>query len=210
LHPKTLAQLKKGLLKITISHMGGKPKIHGFQPYFGAARGDIRISVGNDNQQVVFEDNCSGNYALTLWRTAKVHIGESTTSNGVSIFCADSEFVAGKDCMFSSDILVQSSDQHGLVDLETGKLFNTGFRSVVLEDHVWLGRKCILLPDVTVRRGAVVGTGAVVTSDVGPASIVAGVPARTVKDNVTWTRPAHELDAYSRRMVQEFDSLKND
>src|SRR4051794_2788104 len=54
-------------------------------------------------------------------------------------------------------------------------------RPVVIEDDVWLGTNAIVLPGVTVRRGAVVGAGAVVTRDVPPYAIALGVPARVVR-----------------------------
>lgn len=48
---------------------------------------------------------------------------------------------------------------------------------VVVEDHVWIGAKASILRGVRVGRGAIIATGAVVTRDVPPFSIVAGVPA---------------------------------
>jgi acetyltransferase-like isoleucine patch superfamily enzyme len=52
---------------------------------------------------------------------------------------------------------------------------------VTIEDDAWLGTGCIILPGVTVGRGAIVGAGAVVTRDVEPYTIVAGIPARVVR-----------------------------
>ena len=51
---------------------------------------------------------------------------------------------------------------------------------VCLEDDVWLGAQVIVLPGVTVGRGAIVAAGAVVNRDVASMSIVAGVPARQI------------------------------
>jgi acetyltransferase-like isoleucine patch superfamily enzyme len=51
---------------------------------------------------------------------------------------------------------------------------------VVIEDHVWIGTRAIVLPKVTVGRGAIVAAGAVVTADVEPMTIVAGVPAKVI------------------------------
>ncbi len=45
----------------------------------------------------------------------------------------------------------------------------------------WLGARCIILPGVTVHPGAVVGAGAVVTRDVPPNTVVAGVPAAVIR-----------------------------
>jgi acetyltransferase-like isoleucine patch superfamily enzyme len=51
---------------------------------------------------------------------------------------------------------------------------------VVIEDDVWIGAGAIVLPGVTIGRGAIVGAGAVVTGAVAPFTIVGGVPARMI------------------------------
>jgi len=60
--------------------------------------------------------------------------------------------------------------------------FRVEVRPVVIEDHVWIGTRATILPGVTLGRGCVVAAGAVVTRDVAPRAIVAGVPARAVGD----------------------------
>lgn len=47
---------------------------------------------------------------------------------------------------------------------------------------VWIGAGCVICPGVTVGEGSIVGAGAVVTKDVPPFTVVAGVPARRIKD----------------------------
>ena len=51
---------------------------------------------------------------------------------------------------------------------------------VTIGDHVWIGYRAIIMPGVTIGEGSVVAAGAVVTGDVTPYTIVAGVPARQV------------------------------
>lgn len=51
---------------------------------------------------------------------------------------------------------------------------------VTIEDYVFVGSRAMILPGVTIGRGAVVTAGAIVTKDVAPMSVVAGVPAKTV------------------------------
>lgn len=52
---------------------------------------------------------------------------------------------------------------------------------IEIDDDAWLGTGCIILPDVRIGRGAVVGAGAVVTKDVPDFTVVGGVPAKPIK-----------------------------
>ncbi len=55
-------------------------------------------------------------------------------------------------------------------------------RPIVIEDNVWLGGGAILLPGVRIGRNAVVGAGAVVTRSVPANTVVAGNPARVMRE----------------------------
>lgn len=52
---------------------------------------------------------------------------------------------------------------------------------VVIEDDVWIGAHCIILPGVRIGKGAVIGAGSVVTKSVKPYMIAVGNPAREIK-----------------------------
>lgn len=52
--------------------------------------------------------------------------------------------------------------------------------SVTIGDHAWIGYRAAILPSVSIGEGAVVAAGAVVTRDVEPFAIVAGIPARKI------------------------------
>ena len=52
---------------------------------------------------------------------------------------------------------------------------------VTIEEDCWLGTGAIILPGVTIGQGSIVGAGAVVSRDVPPCSVVAGVPARVIR-----------------------------
>ena len=54
-------------------------------------------------------------------------------------------------------------------------------KEVVLEDDIWVGANAVILPGVTIGTHAVVAAGAIVTKDVPPHSLVAGVPAKVIK-----------------------------
>jgi acetyltransferase-like isoleucine patch superfamily enzyme len=64
-------------------------------------------------------------------------------------------------------------------------------RPVAIGDRAWLSFRCTVLPGVTIGEGAVVAAGAVVTEDVAPWTVVAGIPARKVADR---PRAGYEFD----------------
>ena len=53
--------------------------------------------------------------------------------------------------------------------------------AVIIEDDIWIGANAVILPGVTIGHHSVVAAGAVVTKDVPPHSLVAGVPAKIIK-----------------------------
>jgi maltose O-acetyltransferase len=57
-------------------------------------------------------------------------------------------------------------------------------KPVVINDDVWIGARVIILPGVHIGRGAILGAGAVVTENVPEYAIVAGNPARVIKQRM--------------------------
>jgi acetyltransferase-like isoleucine patch superfamily enzyme len=55
-------------------------------------------------------------------------------------------------------------------------------KKVKICNNVWIGAGAIILPGITINEGAVIGAGSVVTKDVPANTIVAGVPARILKE----------------------------
>ena len=64
---------------------------------------------------------------------------------------------------------------------------------VVIEDEVLIGANCVVLEGVTVGKGSVVAAGAVVTKDVAPYTVVAGMPAKKIKDIDEKTKSKTEI-----------------
>jgi len=66
---------------------------------------------------------------------------------------------------------------------------------IVIEDDCWLGAGAVITDGVRVGKGSVVAAGAVVTKDVPPHSVVAGVPAKIIK-KIEGQGSAHEKTIY--------------
>jgi acetyltransferase-like isoleucine patch superfamily enzyme len=108
---------------------------------------------------------------------ARVAIGDGTFVNyGVSISACASVAI-GAGCQIGQYAIIQDNDYHDLVD----KRREPPSRPVVIEDRVWIGARAIVLRGVRIGHDAVVGAGSVVTRDVPPWTIVAGAPARVVR-----------------------------
>lgn len=57
----------------------------------------------------------------------------------------------------------------------------SGSKKTIIGNDVWVGRRAIIMPGVTIGDGAIIGAGAVVTKDVPPYAIVAGTPAKILR-----------------------------
>ena len=66
-------------------------------------------------------------------------------------------------------------------DVPMAKQGASARKKIVIGSDVWIGQRAILMPGISVGDGAIVGAGAVVTRDIPPYAIVAGIPARIVR-----------------------------
>ncbi len=106
-------------------------------------------------------------------------IGDGTFINtGVSISACLSVTI-GNRCLIGPRVTIIDNDYHAVGDL----LHRPASEPVFLEDEVWVGTGAIILKGVRVGRGAVIAAGSVVTRDVQAGSVVAGVPARPVRNS---------------------------
>jgi tetrahydrodipicolinate N-acetyltransferase len=73
-------------------------------------------------------------------------------------------------------------------------------KPVIIEDDVVIGANAVVLEGITVGRGAVVAAGAVVIDDVAPYTVVAGTPARKIKDIDEKTKSKTEIKQELRQL----------
>ncbi len=89
----------------------------------------------------------------------------------------------GPDCMFANDVEVRTSDEHSILDASSGARINPDRRDI--GEHVWLGHAHQGGPH---RRRSVIATGSIVSRDLGAGVVAAGIPAREIRQGVTWDR----------------------
>lgn len=114
--------------------------------------------------------------SIGVYPGAAVHIGENVVINNGTIISARVGVSIGDGTGIGYHVLIMDSDGHPLVPGEP-----TQEGPITIGKHVWIASKASILQGVTIGDYAVVATGAVVTKDVPPYAIVAGVPAKVVK-----------------------------
>ncbi len=95
-----------------------------------------------------------------------------------------SKVTIGNYCSIAPEVTFLSGADHHLEYVTTspfGRPATTG-GAIVVGSDVWVGYRAILLSGVSVGHGAVIGAGSVVTKDVHPYAIVAGVPAKHLRN----------------------------
>jgi acetyltransferase-like isoleucine patch superfamily enzyme len=95
-----------------------------------------------------------------------------TTNGGVTI--GDRTLLGYRTQILSSNHVIPQG---------RGRIFGAGHdhAEVIIENDVWIGANCIILPGVRIGEGSVIAAGSVVTKDIEPYSIVAGTPAKFIK-----------------------------
>jgi virginiamycin A acetyltransferase len=117
-------------------------------------------------------------------------IGRGTRVNGPIVIKGAGPCSIGKYCAIGDDIkIITANHKMNLPNLQgdlqrrlgSVSLFDKERQGVLIGHNVWIGDAVIILAGVTVGNGAVLAAGSVVTRDVAPFSVVAGVPARKIR-----------------------------
>lgn len=136
------------------------------------------------------EKNVVFHFKTEIRHPIGLECGEGTIIGDNALLDARNGILMGKNVNLSSNVSIYT-EQHDHRDPQFSctNLYN---KEVVIGDRVWIGSNVIVLPGVKIGEGAVCCAGCVVTKDVEPYAVVAGVPARKVNE-----RP--------KNLVYEFD-----
>jgi acetyltransferase-like isoleucine patch superfamily enzyme len=164
--------------------------------------GKILLALGPGNGRVDIQTRGPAHIDVRIWRGGTLLIGEGTTVNGARIVIDDADVFVGDDGLWSDEVLIQSNDQHGIVDSTSGEVLNSGRRRIEIGAHVWLGRRTTVMPNVTIGAGSILAAGAVLTKDVPKNCIFAGIPARCIKTGVTWSRSTNGMNDLEKQYLE--------
>jgi virginiamycin A acetyltransferase len=157
----------------------------------GFSRGIQNVTFGGRN---AVPDRCNF--------SGKVSIGYATTLGYNNVLSG--MITIGNYCQLGADVALHATN-HPMAYMTTyinQNLFQGDLKqfkeenNITIGHDVWIGHGVIIVGNVTVGNGAILAAGSVVTKDVAAYTIVAGVPAKIVKNR------------FSRQIVQEIEALK--
>ncbi len=110
----------------------------------------------------------------------ELEINGLVANEGCSI-TAGKKIHIGSGSLFARDVTLRSDDVHYINedDYEPSK-------PITIENHVWVGQGATILKGVTIGHDSIVAAKSLVVKDVPCNSLVAGVPAKVIKQNVNW------------------------
>lgn len=118
----------------------------------------------------------------TRTRGAVIRVGNDCGFTGATLVAAE-RIEIGNHVLLGANVTITDTDFHPIDPAERRVAINNGrHKPVVLEDDVFVGMGSIILKGVTLGRASVVGAGSVVTGDVPPRVLVAGNPARIIRN----------------------------
>lgn len=147
--------------------------------------------VKGNNNIIKIEDKCKLT-GVSFWISGDsnvISVGKGTSVGLRTQFAAleGTKVLIGEDCMFSHDIRVRTSDSHSIID-EKGNRINYA-EDVVIGNHCWIGMQSLIM------KGSVLGDNNVLAARSllnkkyhAPGCIVAGSPAKVIKENINWDR----------------------
>ena len=127
-------------------------------------KSNVFISVGQNCK--IYDLNLGGDVSDNVNLT----IGDGTTLLGVIIFLCDEpggKVEIGRDCMFSSYIVIRYSDGHAILDYKTKNPINFP-KNVKIGNHCWIGWRANILKGANIPDNSVVGMGSIYTTSSNP------------------------------------------
>jgi acetyltransferase-like isoleucine patch superfamily enzyme len=138
-------------------------------------------TLGREDEEIVVGDHSFiHDRAMLLSCGGRIRLGDRCSVNPYSIIYGHGGTVIGDDVRIASHcVIVPGNHVFAAVDVPIAEQGVTCV-GITIGSDVWLGTGSTILDDVVVGDGAIVAAGAVVTRDVPPTMIVAGIPARRI------------------------------
>jgi acetyltransferase-like isoleucine patch superfamily enzyme len=185
IHHKTMVNLKKS--KIIVNN--GSLKIGIDFGYFDGGVYDSskdRCKIFMVNSTLEIHGNVSLYPGVLIYAiNAKIIIRNNTKINGEVEIISLNKIDIGEGCLFAEGIIVRDNDGH---KFGTGSNVSDELETqeIKIGNHCWIGQRAMILKGVVLKDNVIVAAGAVVSKSVSANSVVAGIPAKVIKENVSW------------------------
>lgn len=115
-------------------------------------------------------------------KEATIIIGDNTRIHGSCIHAFNS-ITIGNNCLIAANCQIMDGGGHDLSFSNVSNRINTvgACKPVEIQDNVWIGANCIIMPGVTIGGGSVIAAGSVVTKSIPSMCIAGGNPAKVIK-----------------------------
>ena len=152
---------------------------------------NLYIKIKGKNNSLFIKKNCkilSGKINI-IGDDLHFLIGNNTTIREFdSVLVGKKKSISiGNDCMLGSNIKIWNGELHPIYSLTSKKRLNNA-KSIEIGDHVWIGSDVVILKGSNISEGSVVGVRSLVKGKVEKNVVVAGSPARKIRDNIKWKR----------------------
>ena len=118
-------------------------------------------------------------------------IGARTELLGDNFFVSGAKLVIGRDCLFAANVTLRTHDGHHIFDLFTKKGINIP-QDIVIGNQVWIAYGATLLGGARIGNGSVIGAGSITSSEFGDHTVIAGSPAKIIRENICWSKDSEE------------------
>lgn len=153
----------------------------------------------NSETRLEINSNCRFNKnTFVLWsnpigfEASEIIINKNTTLGAECHLSVNTgnKIIIGADCMFDSEVLLQSGSGHAIFDVTSLKNYriNGEGSALILGDHVWVGKRSTILADTNINSGSIVEYGSVVKGIYPNNCIIGGNPSYIVQKNIAWSR----------------------
>lgn len=147
----------------------------------------VKLKIVGDNKSFFIGSKSGGKFFISMVDDiSSCVIGNNTTSNGCLIMTAGQNIKIGDNCMIAHGVEI-ISDSHSIIDSITKEVLNKHKHDLIVGNNVWLCANTSLMKNTIIPNGCIVANGAIVTKEFTEENcVLAGVPAKVVKTNVTW------------------------
>lgn len=150
-----------------------------------------RIRIIGNNNSIIIKKGCkiTKTTFVIIGNNCKIVIDEDATLGRgcwITLMGEQNEVNIGKGSMIADEVDLWASDSHPIYD-NRGDIINPS-GSINIGEHVWIGKRSVILKNVQVGNNSIIGMASVVTRSVPESCVTAGNPARVIRENINWKR----------------------